>query len=138
MAMTPVTSCSSPSDSASPIAPDQATPLPGSAVTITAVGLNPLRTGLLETLREMDADLTVTGARPVYFKPTRNGYGMIGLVPLKRFSPENVRELIAKSPFTAGARSDSSGLGWRTATAHSMVPSPSRIARPSAVTSAQT
>src|ERR1700727_2583843 len=25
--------------------------------------------------------LTVTGARPVYMKPTRNGYGMIGLVP---------------------------------------------------------
>ncbi len=49
--------------------------------------------------------LTVTGARPVYFKPTRNGYGMIGLVPLKRFSPENVKELIAKSPFSAGARS---------------------------------
>ena len=49
--------------------------------------------------------LTVTGARPVYFKPTRNGYGMIGLVPLKRFSPENVRELIARSPFAAGARS---------------------------------
>ena len=48
--------------------------------------------------------LTVTGARPVYFKPTRNGYGMIGLVPLKRFSPENVQELIAKSPFSIGAR----------------------------------
>src|ERR1700753_199131 len=31
--------------------------------------------------------LTVTGARPVYFKPTRNGYGMIGLVPMRRFSP---------------------------------------------------
>ena len=50
--------------------------------------------------------LTVTGARPVYFKPTRNGYGMIGLVPLKRFSPDSIRELIAKSPFTAGASSD--------------------------------
>ncbi len=49
--------------------------------------------------------LTVTGARPVYFKPTRNGYGMIGLVPLKRFSPKNVQKLIAKSPFAAGARS---------------------------------
>ena len=49
--------------------------------------------------------LTVTGARPVYFKPTRNGYGMIGLVPLRRFSPESVEELIAKSPFTAGAAS---------------------------------
>ena len=49
--------------------------------------------------------LTVTGARPVYFKPTRNGFGMIGLVPLRRFTPENVAALIAKSPFSAGARS---------------------------------
>ncbi len=49
--------------------------------------------------------LTVTGARPVYFKPTRNGYGMIGLVPLKRFSPKNVQKLIARSPFSKGARS---------------------------------
>jgi arginine decarboxylase len=49
--------------------------------------------------------LTVTGARPVYFKPTRNGYGMIGLVPIKRFSPENVRKLINRSPFSEGARS---------------------------------
>src|SRR5450631_4380812 len=49
--------------------------------------------------------LTVTGARPVYFTPTRNGYGMIGLVPLERFSPENIRKLIEKSPFAAGASS---------------------------------
>ena len=49
--------------------------------------------------------LTITGARPVYFKPTRNGYGMIGLVPLSRFSPESVKELISRSPFAAGARS---------------------------------
>src|ERR1700760_1624776 len=49
--------------------------------------------------------LTVTGARPVYFKATRNGYGMIGLVPLKRFSQSSVKELIARSPFSSGARS---------------------------------
>ncbi|HVJ07813.1 MAG TPA: Orn/Lys/Arg decarboxylase N-terminal domain-containing protein [Acidisarcina sp.] len=49
--------------------------------------------------------LTVTGARPVYLKPTRNGYGMIGLVPLKRFSPDFIRQLIEKSPITPGARS---------------------------------
>ncbi|MFC6644809.1 Orn/Lys/Arg decarboxylase N-terminal domain-containing protein [Granulicella cerasi] len=49
--------------------------------------------------------LTVTGARPVYFKPTRNGYGMIGLVPLKRFTPESVQELIKRSPFAPGAHS---------------------------------
>src|SRR6201996_7428215 len=47
--------------------------------------------------------LTATGARPVYFKPTRNGFGMIGLVPLARFRPENIREMIEKSPFVAKA-----------------------------------
>ena len=47
--------------------------------------------------------LTVTGARPVYFKPTRNGYGMIGLVPLDRFRPEHIKDLIDKSPFVSGA-----------------------------------
>src|SRR5271168_4902014 len=46
--------------------------------------------------------LTVTGARPVYMKPTRNGYGMIGLVPIKRFSPEFIRGIIDKSPLTTG------------------------------------
>src|ERR1700759_3061983 len=49
--------------------------------------------------------LTVTGGRPVYFKPTRNGYGMIGLVPLRRFSPEHIQKLIAESPFSAAAAS---------------------------------
>ncbi|WP_149538331.1 3-phosphoshikimate 1-carboxyvinyltransferase [Siccirubricoccus phaeus] len=37
--------------------------VPGSCVTIANVGLNPLRTGLLATLREMGAKLTVTNAR---------------------------------------------------------------------------
>jgi arginine decarboxylase len=49
--------------------------------------------------------LTVTGGRPVYFKPTRNGYGMIGLVPLRRFSPRHIQKLIAESPFSAAASS---------------------------------
>jgi arginine decarboxylase len=49
--------------------------------------------------------LTVTGARPVYFKPTRNGYGMIGLVPLWRFRPESVQEWISRSPFSVAAPS---------------------------------
>ncbi|RSL14987.1 arginine decarboxylase [Edaphobacter aggregans] len=46
--------------------------------------------------------LTVTGARPVYMKPTRNGYGMIGLVPLKRFHPDFIKGLIERSPLTKG------------------------------------
>lgn len=35
----------------------------GSRVTVTGVGLNPLRTGLIATLREMGADLAVTNER---------------------------------------------------------------------------
>ncbi len=37
--------------------------LPGSAVTLPGVGLNPLRTGLFSTLREMGADLRAEGER---------------------------------------------------------------------------
>jgi 3-phosphoshikimate 1-carboxyvinyltransferase len=37
--------------------------VPGSAITIEGVGLNPLRTGLFATLLEMGADLTVSGER---------------------------------------------------------------------------
>ncbi len=44
--------------------------MPGSALTVTGVGLNPLRTGLFETLREMGADLEyenrrVEGGEPI-------------------------------------------------------------------------
>lgn len=37
--------------------------VPGSHVTIEAVGLNPLRTGIIDCLREMGADLTIENAR---------------------------------------------------------------------------
>ncbi len=37
--------------------------VPGSRVTVRGVGLNPARTGLFATLREMGADLVVTGER---------------------------------------------------------------------------
>jgi len=49
--------------------------------------------------------LTLTGARPAYFKPTRNGYGMIGLVPLERFKAENIKQIIDRSPFLKDAAS---------------------------------
>lgn len=37
--------------------------VPGSVITVTNVGLNPLRTGFLSSLAEMGADITVTNAR---------------------------------------------------------------------------
>ncbi len=50
-----------PSSAAFPVA--AALLVPGSAVTVQGVGLNPLRTGLFATLREMGADLAVAGER---------------------------------------------------------------------------
>jgi 3-phosphoshikimate 1-carboxyvinyltransferase len=50
-----------PSSAAFPLA--AALLVPGSAVLIEGVGINPLRTGLLTTLREMGANLTIANAR---------------------------------------------------------------------------
>jgi 3-phosphoshikimate 1-carboxyvinyltransferase len=50
-----------PSSAAFPLA--AALLVPGSAVTVQGVGLNPLRTGLFETLREMGAALAVSNER---------------------------------------------------------------------------
>lgn len=50
-----------PSSAAFPLA--AALLVPGSAVTVRGVGLNPLRTGLFDTLREMGADLAVANER---------------------------------------------------------------------------
>jgi arginine decarboxylase len=47
--------------------------------------------------------LTVTGARPAYLLPTRNGYGIIGPIPARALTPEAVRSLIAASPLASGA-----------------------------------
>lgn len=53
--------------------------------------------------KSLNHGLTISGARPVYLKPTRNGYGMIGLIPPRCFKPEHISDLIEKSPLTTGA-----------------------------------
>lgn len=58
---TPVSVPGDPSSAAFPLA--AALIVPGSAVTVEGVMLNPLRTGLFETWREMGADLTVSNRR---------------------------------------------------------------------------
>lgn len=52
---------SDPSSAAFPVA--AALIVPGSHITVRGVGMNPLRTGLYTTLREMGADLTITNER---------------------------------------------------------------------------
>ncbi|WP_405358677.1 arginine decarboxylase [Kitasatospora sp. NBC_00085] len=47
--------------------------------------------------------LVISGARPVYLVPTRNGYGLAGPLPPARTDPAAVRARIAANPLTAGA-----------------------------------
>src|SRR6516165_5131759 len=51
--------------------------------------------------------LTVTGARPAYLLPMRNGYGIIGPIPARALTAEAVRSLIAASPLASGTASPS-------------------------------
>lgn len=63
--------------------------LPGSDVTLTDVGINPHRIGLIETLREMGADITVSNRREEAGEPVADlrvrGSGLAGVeVPASR------------------------------------------------------
>jgi arginine decarboxylase len=49
--------------------------------------------------------LVVSGARPVYLVPTRNGYGLAGPLPPAELAPEAVAARIAAHPLTEGAAS---------------------------------
>ncbi|MDX3537458.1 Orn/Lys/Arg decarboxylase N-terminal domain-containing protein [Streptomyces sp. MB09-01] len=49
--------------------------------------------------------LVISGARPVYLVPTRNGYGLAGPLPPAVTDPAAVAERIAANPLTGGALS---------------------------------
>ena len=46
--------------------------------------------------------IIMTGAVPVFLRPTRNQYGIIGPIPQSEFSPANIRKKIAANPLLAG------------------------------------
>ncbi|MFF8288582.1 Orn/Lys/Arg decarboxylase N-terminal domain-containing protein [Streptomyces sp. NPDC016309] len=47
--------------------------------------------------------LVISGARPVYLVPTRNGYGLAGPLPPTETDPAAVAARVAANPLTAGA-----------------------------------
>lgn len=47
--------------------------------------------------------LTLTGGRPAYLVPTRNGYGLMGPIPVAALRREAVADIVARSPLAAGA-----------------------------------
>lgn len=53
--------------------------------------------------KSLNHGLTLSRARAVYLKPTRNSYGMIGPIPLSSFEPGHINELIDNSNLKKGA-----------------------------------
>jgi 3-phosphoshikimate 1-carboxyvinyltransferase len=80
-----------------------ATLVPGSRVTVQGVGLNPLRTGLMQTLREMGAELRVSGERIEGGEPVGDvvaGYSELSAVDVP---PERAPSMIDEYPVLAVA-----------------------------------
>jgi len=46
--------------------------------------------------------IVMTGAIPVFLRPTRNHYGIIGPIPQREFLPETIRQKIADNPLLKG------------------------------------
>ena len=82
---------------------------PGSAVTVTGVGLNPLRTGLFETLREMGAVITGSNAREEGGEPV--GALVVRAGPLRgvEVPAERAPSMIDEYPILAAAAACAEG-----------------------------
>ena len=46
--------------------------------------------------------IIMTGAMPVFLKPTRNHFGIIGPIPQSEFAPEAIKAKIAANPLLHG------------------------------------
>ncbi|NCC28394.1 MAG: arginine decarboxylase, partial [Gammaproteobacteria bacterium] len=51
--------------------------------------------------KSIEQAVTLTGARPTYLMPTRNGYGIIGPIPPSRLQPEAIRRDVANNSLSA-------------------------------------
>jgi 3-phosphoshikimate 1-carboxyvinyltransferase len=88
-----------PSSAAFPLA--AALLVPGSTVTVIGLGLNPLRTGLLDTLREMGADLSVAGGRTEGGEPVGDLTVRHGPLRAVDVPPERAPAMIDEYPILA-------------------------------------
>lgn len=55
--------------------------------------------------KSLNHGLTLSQARPVYLKPTRNAWGLIGPIPTGRLKKTSIDALVAKSTLSSGAAS---------------------------------
>jgi 3-phosphoshikimate 1-carboxyvinyltransferase len=83
--------------------------VPGSELTIPAVGLNPLRTGLLACLHEMGADVTVTNRRTEGGEPVGDLLVRGGALRAVDVPPERAPSMIDEYPILAVAAACAAG-----------------------------
>ena len=83
--------------------------VPGSAVTVTGVGLNPLRAGLLATLTEMGADLTIANRRLEGGEPVGDVTARYGALRAVDVPPERAPSMIDEYPILAVAAAAAAG-----------------------------
>jgi arginine decarboxylase len=53
--------------------------------------------------KSIEQGLAISGGIPVFLRPTRNRYGIIGLIPPSRLEPKAIAESIAQNPLTKHA-----------------------------------
>lgn len=75
--------------------------VPGSEVTIDHVGLNPLRTGLVDTLRDMGADIRITGGAEATGEPVGDIAVRHGTLRGIEVPPERAPSMIDEYPILA-------------------------------------
>ncbi len=83
--------------------------VPGSAITLLGVGLNPLRTGLFTTLREMGASLAVSGERMAGGEPVGDLVVRHGALRGVTVPPERAPAMIDEFPVLAVAAAFAEG-----------------------------
>ncbi len=83
--------------------------VPDSAVTLTEVGMNPLRTGLLDSLKEMGADLQITNRRSEAGEPVADLTVRHGPLRGVTIPPERAPTMIDEYPILAVAAAFAEG-----------------------------
>jgi 3-phosphoshikimate 1-carboxyvinyltransferase len=84
--------------------------IPGSRVTVQGLGLNPLRTGLLQTLRDMGARLTVTNERVEGGEPVGDVEVVAGTLSAVDVPPGRAPSMIDEYPVLAVACAHAHGV----------------------------
>lgn len=101
LAAAPIVVPGDPSSAAFPLV--AALIVPGSDVTITGVGINPLRTGLLECLREMGADIVLLNERDAGGEPVADIRARAGTLTGADIPAERAPRMIDEYPILAVA-----------------------------------